>query len=803
MQTASIVSQAQRRGVFADRLRTLCMAMALGLGLLELTGCAGSATVVHDDLLAPIAMRRPWLPGPADRAAARLARAALIARPGPPAEPEGPPTVDPAVEEALDALRAEPDNTEGVDLTPLAIDLRNATLDDPIADRAASRKLSRRRGLDPRLKSRLDRLIRDDPLRLAGRRRFDGWHRLWARTFNAVVEPIGSSAITGFVLAPYQLANSLIHYFADFSNSEPLSSTDRQALALREEYVERNPDLADTPGVEAKIERDLPKLDATFAKRSMRAADQALKVQAWDLALFHAESAKTTLERHPASNQKLMKRADSQIETARAGLAILLEQRRLSLGGEPGPESLAPRETQLAAHLLITPTLPLEIEFTAPDQAPPDSPLQDERFRYIHGRSEYLRALAQHEAGFESGERRRLTRAARGDGTDDTMARHARVLLDDDWQNPLGAFHRLARKATRDEIAWRLAGEWVRRPRYPNLPAPVAYLIDLPTIAITIILAPLRLMISPWMDNTPDFRRGAALAGYRYLIRYPDGEDQPPVVEWLYQYELDQKRYARALRMADWIPEFDPAKRAELVEKTAEESLAQAAQLERRDERSSILRGVAREFPDSAGGRTAGLRARSEQEDASPQNIRITRGFLIENPEVAGPEGVGLNPVLLDDDPSNGELHPEGIVLRGGRMLEVRLVAEGGDKDDPPASRFVEISEQRLRQLAVTIDEAVQRNGLIDADSRFDSDPRRDHFMERAALGLTDEPDMRATAESSFVYQSLRERYGMVRGRDSVLPFDLVFRGSLGDFTLGAFPRWRMPRETPDAYLYR
>ena len=56
---------------------------------------------------------------------------------------------------------------------------------------------------------------------------------------------------------------------------------------------------------------------------------------------------------------------------------------------------------------------------------------------------------------------------------------------------------------------------------------------------------------------------------------------------------------------------------------------------------------------------------------------------------------------------------------------------------------------------------------------------------------------------SSFVYQSVRERYGAVRGRDSILPFDLVFRGSLGDFSLGAFPRWRAPEETPDAFLYR
>lgn len=49
----------------------------------------------------------------------------------------------------------------------------------------------------------------------------------------------------------------------------------------------------------------------------------------------------------------------------------------------------------------------------------------------------------------------------------------------------------------------------------------------------------------------------------------------------------------------------------------------------------------------------------------------------------------------------------------------------------------------------------------------------------------------------------MRERYGMVRGRESILPFELVLQGSLWDFSLGAFPRWREPRTTPDAFLYR
>ena len=106
-------------------------------------------------------------------------------------------------------------------------------------------------------------------------------------------------------------------------------------------------------------------------------------------------------------------------------------------------------------------------------------------------------------------------------------------------------------------------------------------------------------------------------------------------------------------------------------------------------------------------------------------------------------------------------------------------------------------------QIASSLEEAVQRNSLIDFGARQAADASRDVYLERAGLGLTEDVDRRPSAESTFVYQSLRERYGLVRGRDSVLPFDLVFRGSLGDLTLGAFPRWRPPRETPDAFLYR
>lgn len=216
-----------------------------------------------------------------------------------------------------------------------------------------------------------------------------------------------------------------------------------------------------------------------------------------------------------------------------------------------------------------------------------------------------------------------------------------------------------------------------------------------------------------------------------------------------------------------------------------------------------MLRGLVRSYPDTDAGYLAGEKLRALVEDASPQRIRMTRSFLEENPEIAGAHGLGVNPILLDEDLANGEVHPEGVTFLGGQVIEFALVAQTGDEDDPPHKRRQQISSQRLSRAVAMLDETVTRNDQLDDGDAVYPDAFRDQYLERARLGIADKPDTRASAESDYVYQSLREQYGVVRGRDSILPFDLVFQGSLGNMSLGAFPRWREPRETPDAFLYR
>jgi hypothetical protein len=49
----------------------------------------------------------------------------------------------------------------------------------------------------------------------------------------------------------------------------------------------------------------------------------------------------------------------------------------------------------------------------------------------------------------------------------------------------------------------------------------------------------------------------------------------------------------------------------------------------------------------------------------------------------------------------------------------------------------------------------------------------------------------------------VQEKFGLVRGRESILPVELVLQGSLSDLGVGAFPRLRLPRRDPDVILYR
>ncbi len=791
--------------------------------LLVTSGCKTTTPTSGFELLAPMALREPMPPSELDRAVTALAAAALA---GDQAQMDASlarvETLhdDEAIERAKQEHRPE---MKG--LVPLCIDLKNSTLDDPVAYREASKELLDSWSLhpDPALKARLQQAVNDDPLKLASERTWDYYESLFATTFNTVAEPVGGSLMWGVAIAPFRLASSLTHYAASMYSQPEISLQERQALAHRKQYLAEYPDASDAPAVREKVDDAQEDLDEMQAKHYVEKSWDALSAGKYWLAEMEADRALLVL---PGDSDAVV--AASIAQDRRRHHDELLTRSDTASPGTPDDlepealEALALRGDQLPLRGLLEALLASSKRTSARfDENPADTErdaIETERlYRVIDelrllqeadpegelaDEAAYVLALAQYDLGFEIESWKKLQALAHEENTQSNMARHARSLLQDPWQNTYGNFERQKHRATQKEIRFRLFGGMSFGNRY-DLPLGMSYLVELPNVAQALLTAPLRLVFGAWEPKGTDFKRPAATAGYRYLKQSGEGQHTREVAKWLYEYEVDRDNWVGAMSLYDLQPETDPTERIALSEKAASQQLAAADRAARRDWRGSILRGVVREYPDSDAGETAGFRLRQELEMLAPQRIRVTRSFFKENPHVAGPRGLALNPTLLDDDLRNGELHPMGVTLLGGRVIEIALVPESGDKDDPPFTVRERIDAERLSHTVALLDETVLMNDQIDELDAVQPDAFRDAYLERARLGLVNDPDMRASAESDYVYESLREQYGMVRGRDSILPFDLVFQGSLFDMSLGAFPRWRQPRETPDAFLYR
>jgi hypothetical protein len=749
---------------------------------LLVTGVAGCATApagapagtafLGDVRFAPV------VPDAADRTAVDVAHAALLSRPD---------QAERAVRrlEAIDTV-LEASDEPPTGLVPAAVDLANATLDDPRAYRSATRELLDRNDLDPAMRARLEISEKDDPLQLATTRLREAWLLEFGRAFNAVAEPLGTS-ITTFTLAPYRMAQSAVNYALALHARDPLPLRQRQALVHWKTFVAMHPDAPEAEALAAPVAAAEWRRQQTQRDHDLRVAERALDEDRYPLAVVHADRA---LRRMPEDPQAAELR-----DAAGARLLETREEKRRSLdsSADRDPASDATAQRALAVALLRPRGDVVSAASTVLAETPRGEIADEARF---------ARAIALGELGQEDAMWRELEELADDDPERSNMARHAAALVYSPSSNPYRAYRRARVSNAVAHVKWVLVGPFAGGPRERNLPRPIEWLVELPAMAQSLLSMPVRLIQVPWAPSLGT-DRAVARNARGYLARRPDGLHAAEVADWLEGYEEGRGNYLAALRVAEQRPDADPEDLQELREEAAQQWLDGAARERDRALRNGMYRQIARDMPESSAGREAGRRARVETLEATPQRVRISRGYLVENPKVAGVQGLALRPELLDENPANGELHPEGVALLGGSIVEVNSLAADGDPASAPRAEREQLGPEAMARVVSVLEETSFRNSLLDADDAIVADADRDAFFERLRLGLADQIDARPEAGSSYAYRGMRERYGMVRSRDSILPFDLVLRGSLSDLSLGAFPRFREPRETPDSFLYR
>lgn len=743
--------------------------------LLAATACAAPVTTPVDPL-EPLPKLSVYVPDALDRSARDLASGLLRDDDG-------------AVEEALSRLAAldEARREEGLPpsgLLPYALDARTSTLDDTRIRLQADRALLGRDDLEPALRQRVKQASLDDPLVLAERRLRDRWIIRYGRAANSVMESVGRAGVDATLL-PLRLAQSVIGIALAEHMEDELTTPERQALAHWKRFVDEHPRAPESAELLGQIREAQLRWIQTQRDRAVSRGKSALEAKRPLLAAVHAEralryapeDADATELFAAAEIQALAWRADRTraASAAPGALAHPARQRALALALlDPDDEGLA-SAASLAREIL---------------QQGPDAAFRSE--------ARYVLALAAHARGVEGEFWDRFEDLALEEDADATMARHARVEWDDPERNPYRAFGLAIGNARGERARETLFGPLKDGPRDRELPRWLEYAVEVPIAMGVLVGLPARLVRAPF-QQTP-LQLPAALAR-RTLERSPGGPHAEEVRHWLIDYETGRGNWVGALGLLANTPGASPEELARVRENAGTQAYDASLSEKRRDVRIRLLMDAAWQFRGTEGGRLAGVAAAAAIRGLTSQNIRISRGYLEENPRVAGPGGLALRRELLDDDPTNGELHPDGVTLLGERVLEIALL--DGRPSEPPKTLRKRISAERLSRLVAQLEEATLRTLRTDRDARVEHDADRDLYFERARLGAIARPDRRPHAESSYAFIGMRERYGLVRSRESILPVQLVLQGSFEDFSLGAFPRIRMPKPTPDAFLYK
>jgi hypothetical protein len=579
-----------------------------------------------------------------------------------------------------------------------------------------------------------------------------------------------------------RLTQSLVAAALQLHDEETLTTRERQALKHWKDFVETNPNAPEAADLIDKIEAAQGRWIQMQVERAVKQGEAAQDAREPILAAFLAERA-LRYESENADALALLDRATA------AGRAWNEDRARtLTVANPMAP--LSDAELRLA-RALLDPSADLAAAATPLRAQEAKQP----RARYASEIAQLALALAAREAGRETESWELLEPLAKREGA---VGRHADAMLRDFDANPYRAF-RVARAAkTRESARQLLLGPLAFGAADHDLPRAIEWLAEVPTLTSVVLGLPSRLLAFPYGRSE---KRAAAALARRYLERTPEGAHAEELRSWLREYEEARGNDVAALALSEGAADVDTQERAALSERAAEQVVKAAGRERTRTGRVRLLARAAEMFPETEAAKGARETVRREVERATPQRIQVSRQYLVENPDVAGPQGFALQPGLLDGEFENGELHADGVTLIGGRWIELAYVGKAG-KDAAPETQRVEVSDSHLARIAASLEESALRRTRMDRDATFPADAGRETFFERARLGLADEA-LRVGGDSEFAFRGMREMYGIVRGRESILPVELVVQSGLEDFGFGAFPRIRMPKETPDQILYR
>jgi tetratricopeptide (TPR) repeat protein len=504
----------------------------------------------------------------------------------------------------------------------------------------------------PERKKYLQSIINGDDLNQSDQLMRQSSTNYWGGMFNRLLSSVDLVGVASgnYVGAAVETAISQIYGLA----SGDMSIEERRALARNLDHLKRFPDDPRNSEIAKKVEALEKKKKTALAEKQLKIAREAAAKGDLDRALFHAQVA-AYIHSDSKAVQKVLQEATEHYQQRE-------EWRKKGLGASP-EMTLPPDQQEDARRLLQVLTLgdAHAIERVAVDigRKHPGTPLADAA---LDAEAVALEMKGHHEAA-----KKLIKQIARSSANPDARKRAAALLQSPEY-NLLATFHDAHAERRLQMVKYVLLGEDFLK---KNLlygagvmaaagPAGAATLGMVNAIMLSSNLVQV-------LSNNPISAQPVIDAGVAYIHNHPNSESASEVYRVLGEAYEERGLLDKAISYYELSGTGSKEKVAALKEKSAQAFL-NATKNKERAIQEAYLTTIIDHFPESSAAAEATKKLATLAKDEN-QGLRMSKQFLMENPELYGPGALGLKASLFDGNTHNMELADRGVNLIGDNEI--------------------------------------------------------------------------------------------------------------------------------------
>ena len=580
-------------------------------------------------------------------------------------------------------------------LTERAQDLVNNTIQDREKNLAAYREALGNASSPERKKYLESVLNRDDHFQSEQLMRRSSTN-FWGGLINRMMSSIDLVGVASgnYIGAAAETAISQLYALMD----RDMPMEERRALARDLDHLKRYPDDPKNAQVRKQVEAlDKKKRKALVAKQLAK-AKEALNKGDEDRALFHTQVA-GFFDPQSQDAEKLRQQTAnllSERQTARWQKLKARQEENLS------PEQQADAKKLLTALSLRDTNLIQRVAIDT-EKKHPGKPLADA--------ARDAEAVALEMKGWHEAARKAVEQNARK-ATTPLAKERANVLLQSPGYNMLTTFHDARTERQLESVKYVLLGEDFLRKNL--LFAAGAMAAAGPGGVATLGMANALMWsrnLFQVMTNNPISAQPVIDAGVAYVRGHPKSENAADVYRVLADAYEERGLIERALTYHE-LAGSPKEKLDALNDKAAGALLNAASKAKSRGSQENYLKAVLDYHPDSSAAAEATKKLAALAKDEN-QGLRMSKQFLLEHPEIWGPQGLGLKASLFDGNPRNMEIAERGAILLSDNELMVFYQTPWGVR-----SQSHRLTKAATERFYISLREKNQQVAAADANTR-------------------------------------------------------------------------------------